>query len=98
MERGNGAKGAATWGTETNGFFIGLLIGSLAAGIFTILYAPKSGYETRSRLKAEYEATQNMIQSWANEARDRVNSFSHILRSTVTEEMQPGNTEERTPG
>lgn len=84
----NGSMSNGATGSGINGFFLGLVVGAAIAGAATLLYAPKSGQETRESLKAEIAATQEMFQSWVQEARERADNFSQIIRSSVKREMQ----------
>ena len=92
----NGASATGTKGV--GGFFLGLLVGSLAMGIAVWLYAPKPGQETRARLKAEVAESQDMLQRWANEAQERVNHFAEIIRTSVKPEVRIPGDGQRTPG
>ncbi len=65
---------------------MGILIGAVAGGIAVMLYAPKSGPQTRALLKEEVDETQKMLQNWANDLRVRADRFSQIIRYT-TESM-----------
>lgn len=70
----------------TGGFFLGLVTGLLVGGVAVMLYAPKSGPDTRSMLRDEYNKTQQMLQNWANDIRDRANEFSQIIRFRTEQE------------
>jgi gas vesicle protein len=67
-------------GSGTGGFFLGLMTGVILGGIAVMLYAPKSGLETRGLLREEVNRTQEMLQSWADDLRARANEISQIIR------------------
>jgi gas vesicle protein len=69
-------------------FFLGVLTGIAVAGVLTLLYAPKSGPETRSLLKDEYNETQRMLQRWSDDIRDRINRFGQIIRFSASQEVR----------
>ena len=82
-------------GTGVNWFFAGLVAGAAVAGIAALLYAPRSGQETRESLKTEIAATQDMLQRWTREAQARFENFSRIIRSSARPEMQPAGNGQR---
>jgi gas vesicle protein len=65
---------------------LGILIGVVAGGVAVMLYAPKTGPQTREILKDEVEKTQHMLQSWSNDIRQRVDEFGQILRFSSMQE------------
>jgi gas vesicle protein len=69
------------------GFFLGFMTGVLIAGAAVLLYAPKSGPETRNLLKEEVDKTQQMFQCWANDVRQRADEVSQIIRFSAEKEM-----------
>jgi len=90
---------ARSAGSVSGSFFLGVVIGATAAGIAVLLYAPKSGPETRGLLRDEINDTQQMFQRWSNELRDRVDRFGQIIRFRSVSELQPaGNGHDRSPG
>ncbi len=92
---GLNATETTTTGTGVNWLFVGLLVGAAAAGITALLYAPKSGQETRESLKAEINATQEMVERWTKEAQERVENFSRIIRNSVKAEVRPSGNGQR---
>ncbi len=84
----NGAKSNGTSGSGIGGVFLGILIGAVAGGIAVMLYAPKSGPQTRALLKEEVDETQKMLQSWANDIKTRADRFAEVIRFTTQTEMQ----------
>jgi len=95
----DGAKADAAIGPGMGGFFAGIIVGAAVAGALTLFYAPRSGKETRDRLKSELQETQNMFQSWSEDIRMRVESFSQIIWSSMKEEqeMQPSGDGQKSP-
>jgi gas vesicle protein len=83
------AKAGGAIGPGMGGFFAGIMIGAAVAGIAALLYAPRPGKETRDRLRAELQETQNMFQCWSDDIKTRMESFSQVLRSFVEKEAQP---------
>jgi len=83
--------GTARSGGGPGGFFLGLLTGLVLGGVAVMLYAPKSGQETRSLLKDEIIRTQQMLQSWAEDIRMRSNELSQIIRFGTETHQPSGN-------
>ncbi len=81
--------------TGTGGFFLGLLTGLVLGGIAVMLYAPKSGPETRGLLKDEVTRTQEMLQSWAEDVRTRANEISQIVRFSAEPQSVSGNGQQK---
>ena len=90
-----GYSDTGTMGSGVSGFFVGLLIGVAAGGIITLLYAPKSGPETREQFKNEFMETQRMLERWSIDVRERANRFSQLLRFRSEEELQPAGNGQR---
>ena len=61
----------------------------------TLLYSPKSGTETRAQLKDELNRVQDMLQSWANDIRERADEFNQIIRFRTEVEQTTGNGQRR---
>ncbi len=74
--------------TGVGGFFLGVLTGVAVAGALTLLYAPKSGKDTREMLKNEYYETQRMLQNWSNDVRERMNHLGQIIRFSTSPGVQ----------
>ncbi len=64
----------------TGSFFLGVLAGIAVAGALVLLYAPKSGPETRRMLRDEYYDTQQMLQNWSRDVRERIDRLGQIIR------------------
>jgi gas vesicle protein len=81
-------------------FLLGVLTGVAVAGVLTLLYAPKSGPETRNLLKDEYCETQRMLQRWSNDIRERITRLGQVLSFSASQEVQTagnGHREEDNP-
>lgn len=68
--------------------FIGLFAGAAVGGIVALIFAPKSGRETRGIIKGKAVETQQMIQSRANDVKERVNKIGSNMRSRAKQEAQ----------
>jgi gas vesicle protein len=68
-------------GKESSGgrFFLGFLIGMMVAGTAVLLYAPKSGPETRNLLQEEMDKIEQMLRSWSDDIRQRGKELSQII-------------------
>jgi gas vesicle protein len=55
--------------SENKGFFRGVIIGGIVAGTAALLFAPKSGKETREDLKKRLDETQAELQAKINTAK-----------------------------
>jgi gas vesicle protein len=80
MDQTSGVSTSRPMEQGVGGFFIGFLTGIAVAGVLGLLYAPKSGQETRNSLKNEFDETQRMFQNWGNDVRERVDSFGRVIR------------------
>jgi gas vesicle protein len=69
-------------------FFIGLAAGAVAGGIAALLFAPKSGKETREMIRGKAVETGQMIQSRANEVKERVSKIGGAMRSRADQEAE----------
>lgn len=69
-------------------FFIGLLTGVVIGGITTVLLSPKSGQETRTLIRDKAKETQHMIQSRANDLKEKVSGIGGAMRSRAEKEAQ----------
>lgn len=72
--------------TGTGGFFTGLITGLVIGSVAVMLYAPKSGIQTRNLLKDEYNRTQDMLQTWVNDVKSRADEVSRIVRFRAEQE------------
>jgi gas vesicle protein len=71
-------------------FILGLLTGIAVTGALVLLYAPKSGPETRGLLKNEYYETQRMLQNWNRDVRERIDRLGQIIRFSAGQEIMTG--------
>lgn len=94
----NQTNSTETGGSGVSGFFMGFLTGMLITGVAVLLYAPKSGPETRNLLKEEVEKTQQMFQCWANDVKQRADEVSQIIRFSTEKEMSGTGNGERQSG
>ncbi len=69
------------------GFFIGFLVGMMVAGTVVLLYAPKSGPETRNFLQEEMDKTAQMLRSWSDDIRQRGREISQIISFSSQQTM-----------
>ena len=70
------------------GFGIGLLAGAVIGGAIALLYAPKSGKETREMLKSKAMETRDgalefadQVRDSATEKADKVKAAAHALKT-----------------
>ena len=70
------------------GFGIGLLAGAVIGGVIALLYAPKSGKETREMLKSKAMETRDgalefadQVRDSATEKADKVKAAAHALKT-----------------
>ncbi len=68
--------------------FLGILIGAVAGGVVALLFAPKTGPETRALLRGKATETQQMLQSRANDISERVGKIRSGLRSSAEKQSQ----------
>jgi gas vesicle protein len=67
-------------GSGPSSFFLGLLTGLVLGGIAVMLYAPRSGPETQNLLRDEVNKTQQMLQNWSNDIKQRADGFAEAIR------------------
>jgi gas vesicle protein len=66
---------------EFGAFAIGVLVGSLAAGVAALLFAPQSGEETRELIKEKSIELRDQAQLTAEEAMARAEAFAADARA-----------------
>ncbi len=81
----NTSFGTGPGNPGAGGFVLGLLTGMVIGGAAVMLYAPKSGAETRAQLKDEFNKIQQMLQGWANDIRARADEFNQIIKCRTEE-------------
>ncbi|MBU0952244.1 MAG: YtxH domain-containing protein [Elusimicrobia bacterium] len=59
------------------------LLGGLAGACLGILFAPKSGKETRQRLKVLAEDLGEKGQCWVEEGKDKVEDLVNLAKSKI---------------
>ena len=67
------------------GFAIGLLVGSLAAGVTALLFAPQSGEETRTIIKDKSIELRDKAQQRTEEALARIEAIATETRARAEE-------------
>ena len=67
------------------GFAVGLLIGSLAAGVTALLFAPQSGEETRTIIKDKSIELRDKAQQRTEEALTRIEAIATEARARAEE-------------
>jgi len=80
-------SGAAA-GAGMGGLFMGILIGAVAGGIAALIFAPKSGRETRDIIRGKASEAQHMVQSKVGEVREKVGQVKENMRSRAEEEAE----------
>ncbi len=63
------------------GFGIGLLAGAVIGGVIALLYAPKTGKETRQLIKDKATAVVDAVKETASEASRKGQAAVHALKS-----------------
>jgi gas vesicle protein len=53
---------------QTNSFLTGLLTGAAIGGIIALLYAPKSGKETREQIKRKFQELEKDLENLKDQA------------------------------
>jgi len=75
-------------GSGIGGFAAGVLIGAAIAGVVAILYAPRSGKETRERLKAEFQDTKNTIINFTDDMKKKIESIRETVSQSIKEKQE----------
>ena len=65
-------------------FLAGLGLGALAG----VLYAPRSGAETREQLRARAEESKEYVRNRAREAREQAQQWADLGRDAVTQQKE----------
>jgi gas vesicle protein len=63
------------------GFGFGLLTGAVIGGVLALLYAPKSGKETRQLIKDKTSGVLDTVKDAASEANRKGQAAVHALKS-----------------
>ena len=69
-------------------FFIGIAVGAIIGGGAALLFAPKSGRETRGLIKDKAVGTGHMLQDRANDVKNKAGQIGKIVRSRGQQEME----------
>jgi len=67
-------------GSGMNGLLVGFLVGAAVGAALGVLYAPKSGKETRAVIGEKYKDIRNRAGEAASNARERVGEFATAAR------------------
>jgi len=62
---------------------LGFLLGGLIGACLGILFAPRSGKETRQRLKVLAEDLEEKGQGWVEEGKDKVEDLVNLAKSKI---------------
>jgi len=73
---------------EFGAFAVGLLVGSLGAGVAALLLAPQSGEETRTLIKEKSIELRDRAEELASEARVRADELTHQLMRQSHREVE----------
>jgi gas vesicle protein len=74
--------------TGAGGLFLGILIGALVGGTVALLFAPRSGKETREMMRNKATETQEMIKNRVNDVKDKFGRVKENIRSSAEQEMK----------
>ena len=69
----------------TSSFITGLLAGAAIGGVIALLYAPKSGKETREQVKRKFEALEEELDILKTKASNKANDTRDNLASKLAE-------------
>ncbi len=67
---------------NVKGFFIGMGVGAVVGGVVALLFAPRSGRDTREMIRGKAVETQQMIQSQINNIKEKAVAVGQSLRSS----------------
>lgn len=81
-------------GSGMNGLLVGFIVGAAVGTALGMLYAPKSGKETRAMIGEKYKDIRNRAGEAAANARERVGEFATAAR----ERFRRGEAEEDLQG
>jgi gas vesicle protein len=70
---------------QTGSFISGLLAGAVLGGVIALLYAPKSGKETREQIKQKFNELEKEFESLQGKASQKSNKLKDDLASKVAE-------------
>lgn len=68
-----------------NSFLTGLLTGAAIGGIIALLYAPKSGKETREQIKKKFEELEKELENLKGEAGKKTGKVRNDLAEKLAE-------------
>jgi gas vesicle protein len=68
-----------------NSFFTGLLTGAVIGGIIALLYAPKSGKETREQIKNKFEELERDLENLKEQASQKTGKARDDLAAKLAE-------------
>jgi gas vesicle protein len=66
-------------------FIAGLLTGAVVGGIVALLYAPRSGKETREHMKTKLQEYEKEIENLKNKAKDKSKQVRDAVASKIDE-------------
>jgi len=69
-------------------FFIGIAVGAVLAGGAAMLFAPKSGKETRDLIKSRANQAGQMVQQRMGDIKDKARRVAQTMRSETKKEME----------
>lgn len=67
--------------------FIGIAVGAVIGGGVALLFAPKSGQETRGLIRDKAVDTGHIIQKGASDVKGKAGQIGRIIRSKKEKEM-----------
>jgi gas vesicle protein len=69
-------------------FFIGIAVGAVIGGGAALLFAPKSGRETRSLIRDKAVETGHMVKERASDIKGKASQIGRTIRSKAEREME----------
>ncbi len=75
---------------NVTGFGIGLLAGAVIGGVIALLYAPKSGKETREMLKSKAMETRERAIDVAEHVKDFATETADTVKEAASEASRKG--------
>jgi len=70
---------------SNNSFLTGLLTGAAIGGIIALLYAPKSGKETREQIKGKFEDLEKELENLKGEASKKTGKIRDDIAEKLAE-------------
>jgi len=67
---------------------LAFLLGGIIGGCLGILFAPKSGKETREKLRVLLEDLEEKAEDWLEEGKDKVENFVSSAREKISEKKE----------